>query len=248
MIDLHHNFQKGKHMEKKRILIVDDEEDLCEILSFNLKKAGYETEVAYSAEDAYSKLKNNFDLLLLDVMMGAISGFKLAELVREDYSTEIPIIFITAKDRENDKLHGFDLGADDYISKPFSVKEVIARVNAVLSRYSAKKEIVQKKRTGSKLLIYNSLTIDCEFKKATIAKSEIKLTRKEFEILQMLAEEPGKIFSRSDILTRVWNDDSYVLERTVDVHIARLRKKMGSLGHYIVNRSGYGYCFSSDEN
>lgn len=243
MVDLHHKFPiKGK-MTSKKILVVDDEEDLCEILSFNLRKAGFETDVAYSAEEAYLKLKNNYDLLLLDVMMGAISGFKLAELVREDYSTEIPIIFITAKDRENDKLQGFGLGADDYISKPFSVKEVIARVNAVLSRSSGNTNIKKENKVQGNTLLFNAIRIDATSKKVTLGGKEIKLTRKEFEILFMLAQEQGKIFSRPDILDKIWNDEAYVMERTVDVHIARLRKKIEPFGHYIVNRSGYGYCF-----
>ncbi len=235
-------------MEKRRILVVDDEEDLCEILSFNLRSAGFETDVAYSAEEAYSKIKNNYDLLLLDVMMGAISGFKLAELIREDYPKRVPIIFITAKDNESDKLKGFDIGADDYISKPFSVKEVIARVNAVLSRVSSepKKEIKEREEIGVDIN-FKRLIINKQSKVVKVEGKLIKLTKKEFEILSILASQPHKIFSRSDILDMVWRNESYVLDRTVDVHIARLRKKIEPYGNAIVNRSGYGYCFDPDE-
>ncbi len=231
-------------MEKKKVLIVDDEEDLCEILSFNLKSAGFIADTAFSAEEAYAKLKNNYDILLLDVMMGPISGFKLAELVREDFSKELPIIFISAKDQESDKLKGFNLGADDYISKPFSVKEVIARVNAVLARSSGFKERELKdKRLKNEIIDFKKLQINKTNKLVTIEGSTVKLTKKEFEILYMLANEPYKIFSRAEILDTVWQDEAYVLERTVDVHIARLRKKIEPYGSVIANRSGYGYCF-----
>ena len=245
IISLQHQIIREFTMSKKRVLIVDDEEDLCEILSYNLKNAGFDTDVAYSAEEAYSKIKNNYDILLLDVMMGAISGFKLAEIIREDYSADIPIIFITARDQETDKLKGFGLGADDYISKPFSIKEVIARINAVLSRISGVKT---GNNTARNIVSFNGLKINPGNKKVTADKTDVKLTKKEFEILFVLASSPNKIFSRNDLLDAIWKDESYVLDRTVDVHIARLRKKIGAYGNCIVNRSGYGYCFDPDEN
>jgi two-component system alkaline phosphatase synthesis response regulator PhoP len=243
-------------MEKKRVLVVDDEEDLCEILRFNLNNAGYIADTAYSAEEAFSKLKNNYDLLLLDVMLGGISGFKLAELIREEYHNNVPIIFITARDSVEDKLKGFGTGADDYIPKPFSVKEVIARVQAVLSRSEYRKRELEtvadvtpaeKNEIHSNSLVHGGMIINPESKLLTIDGENIKLTKKEFEILFMLADEPGKIFSRSKILDMVWKNEAYVLERTVDVHIARLRKKLIRYGSSIVNRSGYGYCFEYNE-
>ncbi len=234
-------------MKKRKILVVDDEEDLCEILSFNLKSAGYDADVAYSAEEAYSKLKNEYDLLLLDVMMGAISGFKLAEIIREEYHTKVPIIFITAKDQESDKLKGFRLGADDYISKPFSIKEVIARVNAVLARTSDESAVTTLRRQSA-IISVNKLIINAHNKIVKIEERDIRLTKKEFEILYMLASQPLKIFSRAQILDFVWQNESYVLDRTVDVHIARLRKKIEPYGNLIVNRSGYGYCFDPEED
>lgn len=245
----------------KKILVVDDEEDLCEILQFNLKNSGYNVDVAYSSEEAFAKLKNNYDLLLLDVMMGGISGFKLAELIRQEYHNDVPIMFITARDNESDKLKGFNLGADDYISKPFSIKEVIARVNAVLIRTdnSIKKKAIEEiekveqkseintKNSKKENITVNDLTINMENKSVSLSGELIKLTKKEFEILQMLINEPYKVFSRTNILDAVWKNEAYVLERTVDVHIARLRKKLLQYGSCIVNRSGYGYCFDINE-
>ena len=233
-------------MEKKKILVVDDEEDLCEILRFNLTNAGYQTDVAYSSEEAFSLLKNGYDLLLLDIMMGGISGIKLAELIRKEYKNDVPIIFITARDSVEDKLKGFGAGADDYIPKPFSVKEVLARVQAILLRSKSIQKETEKpvpsqpKRSTIKM---EGLSINIESKVVEIDGKAIKLTKKEFEILSKLALNPGVIYSRADILDSVWNNESYVLERTVDVHIARLRKKLGNMGAAIVNRSGYGYCF-----
>ena len=233
-------------MEKKRILVVDDEEDLCEILRYNLSNAGYKTDIALSAEDAFAMLKNGYDLLLLDIMMGGISGVKLAELIRKEYNNDVPIIFITARDSVEDKLKGFGAGADDYIPKPFSIKEVLARVQALLLRSSNNKKVQLPPQIipgKSTLLKRGDMTINVETKVVEISGQNIKLTKKEFEILSRLAQNPGKIYSRGEILDLVWNNESYVLERTVDVHIARLRKKLGDMGSAIVNRSGYGYCF-----
>lgn len=245
-------------MEKKKILVVDDEEDLCEILQFNLINAGYLVDVAYSAEEAFGKLKNNYDILLLDVMLGGISGFKLAELIREEYKDRVPVIFITARDNVEDKLKGFNVGADDYIPKPFSIKEVIARVQAVLSRTEFykkaeiekseyKKKIASERAVISEIIQFPGISINLKNKQVIVNEETVKLTKKEFEILSMMTVSPQKIFSRGDILDAVWKNETYVLDRTVDVHIARLRKKIGKFGSCIVNRSGYGYCFDIDE-
>ena len=222
-------------MDKQRILVVDDEADLREILQFNLESEGYTVDTAHSAEQALKMLSGEYDLILLDVMMDGMSGFKMAEKLRKDLQNSTPIIFLTAKDTENDMLTGFNIGGDDYISKPFSIKEVSARVKAVL------------KRTGipeSKKMVIDvgEMHIDQDTKCVSIRGCIVPITKKEFEILNMLAQSPGRIYSREDILNKVWNDDSYVLERTVDVHITRLRKKLGDQGKHIVNRSGYGYC------
>ena len=223
------------------ILVVDDEEDLCEILNYNLEMEGYTVDTANSAEEALKLNLTDYRLLLLDVMMGEISGFKMASLLKKNPETaQIPIIFITAKDTENDTLTGFNLGADDYISKPFSLKEVSARVRAVLRRTST----VQ--TPAEDVLQYRGLTVNLPQKKVTIDGEETSLTKKEFEILALLLQHPGRVFSREDILTRVWNDEVYVLDRTIDVNITRLRKKIGVYGKQIVTRLGYGYCFEGE--
>ena len=228
-------------MNDYRILVVDDEEDLCEILKFNLEMEGYTVDTAYSAEEALKLDITQYNMLLLDVMMGEISGFKMARMLKANKDTaEIPIIFITAKDTENDTITGFNLGADDYISKPFALREVIMRVKAVLRRTAG----VQIKEEEQ--LQYKGLVINIPQKKVTIDGEETSLTKKEFEILLLLLQNQGRVFSREDILAKVWNDEVYVLDRTIDVNITRLRKKIGSYGKYIVTRLGYGYCFECE--
>lgn len=207
-------------MNNYRILVVDDEEDLCEILKFNLEMEGYTVDTANSAEEALKLDIKQYNLLLLDVMMGEISGFKMARMLKADKDTaEIPIIFITAKDTENDTITGFNLGADDYISKPFSLREVIMRVKAVLRRTAS----VQVKEEEQ--LQYKGLIINIPQKKVTIDDEEVSLTKKEFEILLLLLQNQGRVFSREDILAKVWHEEVYVLDRTIDVNITRLRKK-----------------------
>lgn len=228
-------------MNNYRILVVDDEEDLCEILKFNLEMEGYTVDTTNSAEEALKLDIKQYNLLLLDVMMGEISGFKMARMLKADKDTaEIPIIFITAKDTENDTITGFNLGADDYISKPFSLREVIMRVKAVLRRTAS----VQVKEEEQ--LQYKGLIINIPQKKVTIDGEEVSLTKKEFEILLLLLQNQGRVFSREDILAKVWHEEVYVLDRTIDVNITRLRKKIGNYGKYIVTRLGYGYCFECE--
>lgn len=228
-------------MNDYRILVVDDEEDLCEILKFNLEMEGYFVDTANSAEEALKLDLTQYHLLLLDVMMGEISGFRMASMLKKNKDTaNIPIIFITAKDTENDTITGFNLGADDYISKPFSLREVVMRVKAVLRRTAG----IQIKEQDQ--LQYKGLIIHISKKKVTIDEEEIPLTKKEFEILLLLLQNQGRVFSREDILTKVWNDESYVLDRTIDVNITRLRKKIGEYGKQIVTRLGYGYCFECE--
>jgi two-component system, OmpR family, alkaline phosphatase synthesis response regulator PhoP len=226
-------------MNDVRILVVDDEEDLCEILQFNLESEGYQVETAFSAEDALKKDLSSFQLLILDVMMGGISGFKLAGMIRKEAKTaHLPIIFITAKDTENDMLTGFNIGADDYISKPFSIREVLVRVKAILRRTQAAEATVK-----DPILRLDELMLDTIRKKAFLKEQPIDLTRKELEMLLLLVSHPGRVFSREDILAAVWSDDVFVLDRTIDVNITRLRKKLGDFGKHIVTRLGYGYCF-----
>ena len=225
-------------MANYKILVVDDEEDLCEILKFNLEAEGYEVDTANSAEEALQMHLADYNLLLLDVMMGEMNGFKMALLLRKNEKLKhIPIIFLTAKDTEDDKLMGFNIGADDYISKPFAIREVIARVKAVLRR-SAEKETPE-------ILQFEHLYIDPVKKRAFINQEELPLTKKEFEILSLLLSHPGQVFSREEILSKIWTDEVYVLDRTIDVNITRLRKKIGEYGKHIVTRLGYGYCFET---
>ena len=229
-------------MNDYRILVVDDEEDLCEILKFNLENEGYFVDTANSAEEALKMELTQYNLLLLDVMMGEISGFKMANMLKKNKATaSIPIIFITAKDTENDTVTGFNLGADDYISKPFSLREVIARVKAVLRRTSPTQG-----KEAKEQLQYKGLLVDITKKKVSIDGIEISLTKKEFEILLLLLQNKGRVFSREDILAKVWQEEVYVLDRTIDVNITRLRKKIGEYGKCIVTRLGYGYCFECE--
>ncbi len=224
-------------MAKERILVVDDEESLCEILQFNLEVEGYEVDVAYSAEEALERDVASYDLLLLDVMMGAMSGFRMAqELKRNPATASVPIIFCTARDSEDDTVAGLNLGADDYISKPFSLREVIARVRSVLRRSTTPK-------SDNDIVSYLTLSLDRRSKRCTLDGNEVQLTKKEFEILALLLSNRGRIFSREEILERVWTDEVVVLDRTIDVNITRLRKKIGQYGHNITTRLGYGYGF-----
>ena len=233
-----------------KLLVVDDEQDLCEILQFNLSRQGYTVDVAYSAEEALPKLHaQNYDLLLLDVMMDGMSGFEMAERMKLDEKlSSIPIIFCTAKDTESDTLRGFGLGADDYIAKPFRISEVLARVSAVLRRSGKSQITINNKETSVNPheLICKDLKVDLTEKRVYIADAEVTLTRKEYDILVLLMSNQGHIFSREDILAKVWPDDVFVLDRSVDVSIARLRKKLGAeYARCIVSRSGYGYVFQS---
>lgn len=215
-----------------RILVVDDEEDICEILKFNLSKEGYEVVTANSAEEALTLDIASFDLLLLDVMMGGMSGFELTGKLKTDPKTAgVPVIFITARDTEDDAVEGLDLGADDYISKPFSIREVISRVKAVLRRTATKAD----SRAG--------IFIDDEKKVVTVDGAAVALTRIEYEIFKLLFTNKGKVFPREDILSKVWPDDVIVTDRTVDVNITRLRKKIGEYGNRIVSRHGFGYLY-----
>ena len=224
-------------MAKHKILVVDDEESLCEILQFNLEVEGYEADVAYSAEQALRMHPERYSLILLDVMMGEMSGFRMAQLLKADPETaRVPVIFCTAKDSEDDTVAGLNIGADDYITKPFSVREVLARVRSVLRRTAAAQPAED--RIG-----FEELEMDLRRKVCTLGGEEIPLTKKEFEILALLIAHRGTIFSREEILHRIWSDEVVVLDRTIDVNITRLRRKIGPYGEYIVTRQGYGYGF-----
>jgi DNA-binding response OmpR family regulator len=222
---------------KQKILIIDDEQDLCEILQFNLTTAGYQVDTVNSGEEALKKDIKQYDLLLLDVMMPGMSGFELAAGLKLSESTaNLPIIFLTALGDEQDKLHGFDLGADDYIAKPFSIREVLARVKAVLRRTSPSADNVQ-------VLTYEGLTMDLVKMTVTVDGNPVQLTKTEYELLKLFLEHRGQVFSRQEVLDRVWPHDVVVTDRTVDVNITRMRKKIGRYSSCIVTRHGFGYLF-----
>lgn len=225
-----------------RILVVDDEQDLCEILKFNLETEGYQVETANSAEEALEKDIASYNLLLLDVMMGGMSGFQLAkQLKNSEVAAHIPIIFLTARDTENDTVTGFNLGADDYISKPFSIREVMVRVRAVLRRTASRLEGAEEPAVIS----YQGLLLNLDKKSVSVDGEDVPFTKTEFELLRLLLEERGRVFSRQELIDRVWPKDVLVLDRTVDVNITRMRKKIGKFAKCIVTRLGFGYYFDA---
>ena len=224
----------------KKILVVDDEETLCDTLGFNLETEGYEVDTAYSSEQALTLPLARYDLILLDIMMGDISGTQLGRILKSNPETaHVPIIFCTAKDTEEDMVKGLDLGADDYIAKPFSIRNVLARVRTVLRRATPRADAP----AGQESLSYEGLTADPASKRCTVDGTEVRLPRKEFEILCLMLANRGRIFSRDEILRRIWPEEIVVVPRVVDVNITRLRSKIGRYGKMIVTRSGYGYGF-----
>ena len=225
----------------RRILVVDDEIDIREILQFNLENAGFNVDTASSAEEALEMLTPDHALILLDVMMHGMSGFQMAQHLRNERNDQTPIIFLTAKDTQDDLLTGFSSGADDYIPKPFSIQVVIARVTAVLRRASVNNDVQTQK---SAVIKVGKVEIDQEKKTVSVDGVAVQFSKKEFEILNLLASNQGSIFSREDLINELWKDAPYVLDRTVDVHIARIRSKLGVCKAYLTNRSGYGYTFN----
>lgn len=225
-------------MKPKHILVVDDEESLCEILRFNLEREGYAVTTAESAEQALTLDLERFDLAILDVMMGELSGFSLARIIRSRPSTsDMPVIFCTARDSEQDAVEGLDIGADDYVTKPFSVAELSARVRSVLRRSS------HSSRAVGTVLRYEGLVLDMDAKRASVDGNGVALTRKEFDILALLMSNRGAVLSRDQIMDRVWGRRTVVTDRTVDVNITRMRRKIGRYGRNLTTRTGYGYGF-----
>ncbi len=228
-----------------KILVVDDEQDLCEILQYNLETEGYEVDTANSAEEAMQMQLTDYSLLLLDIMMGEMSGFQMARRLKERPETaRIPIIFITALDNEDNIVKGLNIGADDYIAKPISIKELKARVSAVLRRvYGDKGKDTAAEEDDSGIVEYKTLRVNTVSKTATLDNLKVALTKLEFELLLLFLRKPNKVFTREELLKRCWPSDAYVLDRTVDVNITRLRKKIGIYGKQIKTRFGYGYTF-----
>ena len=237
-------------MAKQRILIVDDEEDICMILSYSLQKAGYEVLIAHSAEEALAnyelKIKNyEVDLILLDIMMGEMSGLEMAEHLKSENHIP-PIIFLTALSDESTILQGFKLGADDYISKPFRIAEVLARVAAVLRRTAEQETRNQEQRpiSNNDCIVFEGIVVNKADMSLKVDGETVVMTRKEIELLCYLLTHRGQILSREHLLKNVWDSNGFVMERTVDVHITHLRRKLGQYGKRIVTKSGYGYLFS----
>ena len=246
-------------MAKQRILIVDDEEDICMILSYSLQKAGYEVLIAHSAEEALELLQSPIahtpspiDLILLDIMMGEMSGLEMAEKLKSENGNVKgenhlpPIIFLTALSDEDTVLKGFKLGADDYISKPFRIAEVLARVAAVLRRTEASRREGDEaiRQEGENCIVFEGIVVNKADMSLKVDGEAVVMTRKEIELLCYLLTHRGQILSREHLLQHVWDSNGFVLERTVDVHITHLRKKLGQYGKRIVTKSGYGYMFS----
>lgn len=227
--------------ESYRILVVDDEEDLCEILKFNLEMEGYIVNTANSAEEALTLDIASYHLLLLDVMLGGMSGFALAKQLKSNATTApIPIVFLTAKDTENDTVTGFTLGADDYIAKPFSIREVILRIKAVLRRTAHQNAI-----DNQNILLYKGIIINLDQKTITVDGQNVSFSKTEYELLKLLLEEKNRVFSRQQLIDRIWPSDVQVSDRTVDVNITRLRKKIGQYATHIATRQGFGYYFNA---
>ena len=231
---------KNTRIITDRILVVDDEETLCDVLKLNLENEGYDVDVAYSAEQALGLDLTKYSLILLDIMMGEISGIKMAKIMKSKHETaDIPIIFCTAKDTEDDMIIGLNIGADDYIMKPYTIRNILAREKTELRRTS------HTSNDKSETIVVQGLRVDLKLKMCSIDGREIKLSKKEFEILVFLMKNQNRIFTRDELLSFVWKDEVVVLDRTVDVNITRLRQKLGEYGHCIITRSGYGYGFQN---
>ena len=230
---------------KDKILVVDDEATLCDTLAFNLRLEGYVADTAYSAEEALALDLSGYDLILLDIMMGDISGIQLAGILKSNPTTaSIPLIFCTAKDSEEDIVSGLDLGADDYIMKPYSLKVMLSRIRAVLKRRPAEcGEADAKPQADDGTVACKGLVLSPRCRTCTVDGREVNLPRKEFEILLKLMSNIGKIYSRAQLLEEIWPEDTVVVDRVIDVNITRLRRKIGPYGRQIVTRSGYGYGF-----
>lgn len=229
-------------MKPAKILVVDDEDTLCEVLRFNLEVTGYDVDVAQSAEEALTKISQTpYNLIILDVMMGETSGFTLARKLKADQDTkDIPIFFLTAKDSEDDMIAGLNIGADDYIFKPYTIRNIVARVGTVLRRTMPVEEEPEEDKN---VIHVGELSIDTTSRSVYINGNYIRMPRKEYEILKLFVSTPGRVYTREEILSKIWGDDVVVIPRVVDVNVTRLRKKLGDFGDRIMTRSGYGYGF-----
>ncbi len=234
--------------ETKRILVVDDEETLCDVMAFNLEAEGYAVEKAYSAEEALAYDLSEFDLILLDIMMGEISGLQLVRIMRSNPATaSVPVIFCTAKDAEDDMIRGLDTGADDYITKPYSLQTVLARIRTVLRRASSSsRDNTSSSSTPMLTVQFMGLQLSRRTHVCMVDGEEVRMPRKEFEILFRMLSDRNRVFSRAELLSEVWPGETVVADRAVDVNVTRIRQKIGRYGRHIITRSGYGYGFMDD--
>ncbi len=233
--------------EKKRILVVDDEETLCDVMAFNLEAEGFVVEKAYSAEEALAYDLSEFDLILLDIMMGEISGLQLVRIMRSNPATaSVPVIFCTAKDAEDDMIRGLDTGADDYITKPYSLQTVLARIRTVLRRASSSRDNTSSSSTPMLTVQFMGLQLSRRTHTCMVDGEVVRMPRKEFEILFRLLSDRNRVFSRAELLSEVWPGETVVADRAVDVNVTRIRQKIGRYGRHIITRSGYGYGFMDD--
>lgn len=233
-----------------RILVIDDEDALCDILQYNLQKEGYDVDIALSAEEALEKDLKSYDLFIVDIMMGEMSGFDFAKRVRNQAATEhTPFIFCSALNEEDEKVMGLNIGADDYVTKPFSITEVLARVRAVLRRAGASRKPLENQQPQELMpgyepdVTFKTLRIDLNEKICYLGDEQVPLTRTEFEILLFFLTHRNKIYSRQEIIAHVWGEDVVVSNRTIDTNITRLRKKIGPYADNLVTRQGFGYGF-----
>lgn len=227
---------------KPKILLVDDEKDIVEFLQYNLTQEGFKVITAYNGKEALDKMNVNPDLVILDVMMPKMDGYEVCTRIRsmDDYKN-VPIIFLTAKSSEMDEVHGLNIGADDFIQKPISPKKLVARVKSNLRKI----ETMQSDTAASKEITAGPLVINREKYQVLLDGDHVVLPKKEFEILAYLASNPGKVFHRDKILSDVWGDDIYVVERTIDVHVRKIREKLGDYADLIETIKGVGYRFKS---
>ncbi|RXE61574.1 response regulator transcription factor [Paramuribaculum intestinale] len=233
--------------ETKRILVVDDEDTLCDVMAFNLEAEGYVVEKAYSAEEALAYDLSEFDLILLDIMMGEISGLQLVRIMRSNPATaSVPVIFCTAKDAEDDMIRGLDTGADDYITKPYSLQTVLARIRTVLRRASSSRDNTYSSSTPMLTVQFMGLQLSRRTHTCMVDGEVVRMPRKEFEILFRLLSDRNRVFSRAELLSEVWPGETVVADRAVDVNVTRIRQKIGRYGRHIITRSGYGYGFMDD--
>ncbi|MBP3368531.1 MAG: response regulator transcription factor [Clostridia bacterium] len=227
---------------KKNILIVEDEKNIAKVLQYNIKKEGYDCDVAYDGEEGLEKaLTGKFDLILLDIMLPKMNGFEVCEKIR--YKSQVPIIFVTAREEEKDKIFGLETGADDYVTKPFSFKELLARIRVNIRRSSG--EVVSSGQSTGRTINVGELAIDTEHYSVTIGGEPVELSKKDYDFILVLAENLGKAYSREDLLEKIWGYDDYYGDiRTVDVTVSRIRKKIEkdpARPEYIMTKRGVGY-------